>query len=121
MLLSLQLSLAYHNKKQNYALYTQISLRFLEMPATLTESKIHFHFLEGGAFNLSQRLVLKSFIEGLFKREKKRLGELHYIFCTDDYLLGINQQYLQHDYYTDIITLPYQNRVNLSAQRSISV
>jgi len=74
------------------------------MPSTLTTgSKVHFHFLEGG-LALSDRSRLKHFIASLFKKEKKRLAEIRYIFCSDDYLLSINQQYLQHDYYTDIIT-----------------
>ncbi|MEI7627075.1 MAG: rRNA maturation RNase YbeY [Bacteroidota bacterium] len=47
---------------------------------------------------------LKQFIELLFKKEKKGLYELTYVFCSDEYLLGINRDFLQHDYYTDIIT-----------------
>ena len=47
---------------------------------------------------------LKQFIEYLFKKEKKGLYELTYVFCSDEYLLGINRDFLQHDYYTDIIT-----------------
>jgi len=47
---------------------------------------------------------LKSFIATLFKKEAKRLEAIHYIFCSDDYLLKINREHLQHDYYTDIIT-----------------
>jgi probable rRNA maturation factor len=81
----------------------QISLRFSEMPATLTTgSKVYFHFLKD--LTLSDRSRLKLFIAFLFKKEKKRLGEIHYIFCSDEYLLAINRQYLQHDFYTDIIT-----------------
>ena len=37
----------------------------------------------------------------------KRVGEIAYIFCSDDKILEVNQQYLQHDYYTDIITFDY--------------
>ncbi len=47
---------------------------------------------------------LKQFIEYLFKKEKKGLYELTYVFCSDEYLLGINRDFLKHDYYTDIIT-----------------
>jgi rRNA maturation RNase YbeY len=47
---------------------------------------------------------LKQFIEQLFKKEKKGLYELTYVFCSDEYLLGINRDFLKHDYYTDIIT-----------------
>jgi len=47
---------------------------------------------------------LKQFIELLFKKEKKGLYELTYVFCSDEYLLGINKDFLKHDFYTDIIT-----------------
>ena len=47
---------------------------------------------------------LKQFIELLFKKEKKGLYELTYVFCSDEYLLGINEDFLKHDFYTDIIT-----------------
>ncbi|HTI11402.1 MAG TPA: rRNA maturation RNase YbeY [Puia sp.] len=73
------------------------------MPSTSSKPTIHFHFLQGG-FTLTERSALKSFIEKLFKREKKQLLNLNYIFCSDDYLLEINKQYLKHDFYTDIIT-----------------
>lgn len=50
------------------------------------------------------RNVLKSFIESVFRKEKKLLLSIHYIFCSDEYLLRINRDFLKHDYYTDIIT-----------------
>jgi probable rRNA maturation factor len=53
---------------------------------------------------LTDRTRLKTFIAGIFKKEKKALESLNYIFCSDEYLLRVNQQYLKHDYYTDIIT-----------------
>ena len=37
----------------------------------------------------------------------KRVGEIAYIFCSDEKILEVNRQYLQHDYYTDIITFDY--------------
>ncbi|MBX2932504.1 MAG: rRNA maturation RNase YbeY [Chitinophagaceae bacterium] len=51
-----------------------------------------------------QKQDLKENIITLFKKEKKALNSLTYIFCSDDFLLNINQQFLQHNYYTDIIT-----------------
>jgi probable rRNA maturation factor len=66
-------------------------------------AKVHFHFQKEG-LALNERSSLKSFIERLFKREKNQLAEIHFIFCTDDYLLNINRQYLNHDFYTDIVT-----------------
>jgi probable rRNA maturation factor len=66
------------------------------------QPKIQFHFLE--STNLTNRTLLKKFIEKLCNQEGRRLEHLNYIFCSDDYLLHINQQHLQHDFYTDIIT-----------------
>jgi probable rRNA maturation factor len=64
---------------------------------------IHF-FFEDISFSLKQKLKLRSWISGTISREGKRLKELNFIFCSDEYLLGINQQYLNHNTYTDIIT-----------------
>jgi probable rRNA maturation factor len=64
---------------------------------------VSFHFLKGG-FTLSDRVRLKGFIAVLFKKEKKPAAELRYVFCSDEYLLQINRQFLHHDFYTDIIT-----------------
>jgi rRNA maturation RNase YbeY len=65
---------------------------------------IRFHFLE--KISLKDRRILKTTLAALFKKEKKKLAELHYIFVSDDRLLEINRQFLQHDFYTDIITFP---------------
>ncbi|WP_341834055.1 rRNA maturation RNase YbeY [Chitinophaga pollutisoli] len=53
---------------------------------------------------LKERTKLKAFLKDLFKREDRRLKGLHYVFCSDEYLLKINQEFLQHDTYTDIVT-----------------
>lgn len=53
---------------------------------------------------LTQRAFIKAAIESVFKKEKKALSSVHYIFCSDEYLLQINRDFLKHDYYTDIIT-----------------
>ena len=54
--------------------------------------------------SLKQRKPLKLFINHLFKIERKKLQSLDIIFCSDEYLLEINKQHLQHNFYTDIIT-----------------
>jgi rRNA maturation RNase YbeY len=72
------------------------------MPAT--NAKIQFHILQ--QVSLEERTRLKQFLIALFQKEKKPLGELSYIFCSDQRLLEINRQFLQHDFYTDIITFP---------------
>ena len=51
----------------------------------------------------------------------KRLGEIAYIFCSDEKILEVNRQYLQHDYYTDIITFDYCEGDRLSGDLFISL
>jgi rRNA maturation RNase YbeY len=58
---------------------------------------ISFH-TEDVSFSLPDKLKHKQWLQAVAK------GELNYVFCSDDYLLQINQEYLQHDTYTDIVT-----------------
>lgn len=51
----------------------------------------------------------------------KRIGNVNYIFCTDDEILDVNRQYLHHDYYTDIITFDYCANGILSGDIYISL
>jgi rRNA maturation RNase YbeY len=53
---------------------------------------------------LSQKIALKSFITKQIRKEGLQIESLQYVFCTDNYLLEINKQFLAHDYYTDIIS-----------------
>jgi len=72
------------------------------MPNNNSTPPIHFHFLETISF--TQRTLVKEVIRDLFKKEKTKLEQLRYIFCSDEYLLQINKEHLNHNYYTDIIT-----------------
>lgn len=56
------------------------------------------------------KATLKNMVLSIFKEEKVTLEIIDYIFCSDEYLLGINQQALNHDYYTDIITFPLSDK-----------
>ena len=81
---------------------------------------IQFNFLE--SVSLANRTRLKRFIASLFKKEKAVLGELQYIFCSDEYLLEINRQFLHHDFYTDIITFDLSEKGQpINAEIYISV
>jgi len=66
---------------------------------------------------------LKAFIFSLFKKEGKLLANMNIIFCSDEYLLEINKQHLQHDFYTDIITFDLSERKNgpITAELYISI
>jgi rRNA maturation RNase YbeY len=68
--------------------------------------QIHFHF-ESPCPGLKNRTRLKQFLIKLCQAEKKMAGEISYVFCSDPYLLEINQRFLQHDTYTDIISFDY--------------
>ena len=74
-----------------------------------SKSKVYF-FFETTGFSLTKRKDLKKFIEKLFVLEKTGLDNLNYIFCSDKRLLQINKEYLNHDYYTDIITFDLSDR-----------
>ncbi|WP_031527779.1 rRNA maturation RNase YbeY [Dyadobacter crusticola] len=61
-------------------------------------------FSEDVEFNLPRALKTKKWLKAASESEGYEIVELNYIFCSDDYLLEINKEYLDHDYYTDIIT-----------------
>jgi probable rRNA maturation factor len=54
--------------------------------------------------SLKQRTAVKAILGEMFHVEKTSLSGLLYVFCSDEYLLQINKDFLQHDFYTDIIT-----------------
>ena len=62
------------------------------------------NFYSENDFDIVEKEVYKKWIERVISSEGKRLGEISYIFCDDDYLLDINQRFLSHDTYTDIIS-----------------
>ena len=66
-------------------------------------AKINF-FAEETDFKLKNKKRLRTWVEQTLLAEKRILKEINFIFCNDAYLLKINQEYLQHDTYTDIIT-----------------
>ena len=60
-------------------------------------------------------------LEDLILSENKKPGDINYIFCDDDYLLKVNQDYLDHDYYTDIITFDYVKGKTISGDIFVSL
>ena len=67
---------------------------------------ISFHN-EDVKFTLKNKAILKEWIKSTIEKRKRKAGDLNFIFCSDEHLLGINKQYLDHDTYTDIITFDY--------------
>ena len=62
-----------------------------------------------------------AWIARVAEKHGKRIGNVNYIFCTDDEILDVNRQYLHHDYYTDIITFDYCANDILSGDIYISL
>lgn len=82
---------------------------------------IAFHFQK--KTTLLNRGILKQFVTSIFNKEKTPAESLDVIFCDDEYLLDINRSFLNHDYYTDIITFnlaPYKD-APVQAELYISV
>ncbi|GAB3933024.1 rRNA maturation RNase YbeY [Larkinella terrae] len=69
-------------------------------------------FTEDIKFTLSQKIPTRQWLTRLATREGFSVGELNYIFCSDEYLLQVNREYLEHDYYTDIITFDNSEEEN---------
>ena len=64
-------------------------------------------FTEEIDFVLDQTLPYSSWLENVCIAENKTIEVINYIFCSDEYLLKINQEHLQHDFYTDVISFPF--------------
>jgi rRNA maturation RNase YbeY len=78
-------------------------------------------FFEDIKFRFLRKQEIKKWLTKVAVAEGKRVGEVSVIFCSDEHLLQINRQYLQHDYYTDIITFDYTEDKLISGDLFISV
>ncbi len=65
---------------------------------------VKFNYADVRPITLRSKRKVKEFVIELFKKENKELGSINYIFCSDAYLLEINRSFLNHDFFTDIVT-----------------
>ena len=72
-------------------------------------------------YNLKNKLKVKNWVKSILETEGKSAGDITYVFCTDEYLLGMNEKYLKHDTLTDIITFDYSEKGKLSGDIFISI
>ena len=70
---------------------------------------------------LKNKRLLKSWIAKVADSYGLKTGDLAYVFCSDDRILEVNREFLQHDYYTDIITFDYCEGDTISGDMYISV
>lgn len=80
-----------------------------------------YFFSEDIEFSLQNENQYRNWIASILALENKNPGDISYIFCNDDYLLNINNTYLDHNYLTDIITFPYNSGDTISADIFISI
>ena len=80
---------------------------------------IQYHFEEIQKFPIET--TLSEWLENLIVSEGKKLGKINYIFCDDEYLLKVNRDFLNHDYYTDIITFDYVKGKTISGDIFVSL
>lgn len=78
-------------------------------------------FLEQTDFKFKFKTLTRSWLKLVAESEIRRLGDINIIFCSDNYILDVNKQYLDHDYFTDIITFDYCEGDRLSGDLFISV
>lgn len=72
-------------------------------------------------FTLRHRRLLKLAIINVFKKSNVKVSAVSFIFCTDEFLLKVNQDYLSHDYYTDIITFNLSDNDEVNGEIYISI
>jgi rRNA maturation RNase YbeY len=81
---------------------------------------INFFFEDIDEFDIKKTDIEKN-IEKLVINENRILGDVNYILCSDNYLLNINREYLNHDYFTDVISFDYCEDNVISGDIFISV
>ena len=79
------------------------------------------YYFEDTDFIFKGKTLNNRWLRLVAESEIRRIGNISIIFCSDNYILDVNQQYLQHDYFTDIITFDYCEGDKLSGDLFISV
>lgn len=79
------------------------------------------YFFEDVKFSFKGRRENNAWLKAVAESEVKRLGSINIIFCSDNCILDVNQRYLNHDYFTDIITFDYCEGNVISGDLFISI
>ena len=79
------------------------------------------YFTEDIKFEFKEKLSNNKWLRLVASSEIRKLGDINIIFCSDNYILDVNMKYLQHDYFTDIITFDYCEGDVLSGDLFISI
>lgn len=79
------------------------------------------YYFEDTDFVFRAKTLNSKWLRLVAESEIRRIGQISIIFCSDNYILDVNQRYLQHDYFTDIITFDYCEGDRISGDLFISV
>lgn len=79
------------------------------------------YFTQDTDFKFKSKRLTSQWLKLVAQAESKKLGAVSVIFCSDNYLLDINKKYLNHDYFTDIITFDYCEGDLISGDLFISI
>ena len=79
------------------------------------------YFTEDTSFAFKEKRLTSRWLKLVAESEIRRLGDISIVFCSDNYILDVNMKYLQHDYFTDIITFDYCEGDRLNGDLFISV
>ena len=79
------------------------------------------YYTQNIEFVLKNKSFNNRWLKLVAESEIRRVGDISIIFCSDNYILEVNQKYLQHDYFTDIITFDYCEGDRLSGDLFISI
>ncbi len=79
------------------------------------------YYFEDTDFVFRAKTLNSKWLRLVAESEIRRIGQISIIFCSDNYILDVNQRYLQHDYFTDIITFDYCDGDRISGDLFISV
>ena len=83
-------------------------MQFPGFPPEPSDNSVQF-FFEDIQFPLDREMELSHWLISVAENENVPFRELSCVFCSDNYLLDMNNEYLGHDYYTDIITFPFED------------
>lgn len=79
------------------------------------------YFSEDVGFEFKGRALNNKWLRLVAESEIRRIGDVSVVFCSDNYILDVNMKYLQHDYFTDIITFDYCEGDKLNGDLIISI
>jgi probable rRNA maturation factor len=87
----------------------------------MSKAAIYFHFEDSSPIDIGSEEKVGNWVLSAISKEDKVTGTINIIFCSDEYLLGLNKKHLDHDEYTDVITFDQSSDGNTSGDIYVSI